>query len=75
MATFAHAVQSLELEPDYRLTNTGARPTNDISIKIRLKFAALWFKIFSTDNNEILPTSRQLHVRRISLWSDKHILN
>ena len=57
------------------LTNTGARPTNDTSIKIRPKFAVLWLKIFSTDHNEILHTSRQLHVCRISLWSDEHFLN
>ena len=41
----------------------GARPTNDISIEleIRSKFAVLWFKMYSTDHNEILHTSRQLH--------------
>ena len=52
----------------------GARPTNGISIEfeIRPKFAVLWFKMFSTDHNEILHTSRQLRCRdvcKISLWS------
>ena len=38
----------------------GARPTNDISIEveIRQKYAELWFKIYSTNHNEILHTSR-----------------
>ena len=38
-------------------------PTNSISIKfaIRPKFEVLWFKMHSTDHNEILHTSRQLH--------------
>ena len=33
----------------------GACPTNDISIEfeIRPKFAVLWFKIYSTNHNEI----------------------
>ena len=33
----------------------GARPTNDISIEfaIRPKYAVLWFKMHSTDHNEI----------------------
>ena len=36
----------------------GARPTNDISIEfeIRPKFAVLWFKMYSTDHNDILHT-------------------
>ena len=57
------------------------RPTNDISIKfeIQQKFATvLWFKVHSTNHNEILHTSRQLHCRdvcKISLWSVQHILN
>ena len=39
---------------------TGARPTNDISIEyeIRSKFVVLWVKMCSTDQNEILHTSR-----------------
>ena len=58
----------------------GARPTNDISIEfeIRPKFAGLWFKIYSTDHNEILHTSQQLRCRdvcKISLWSVTYILN
>ena len=58
----------------------GARPTNDISIEfeIRPKFAVLWFKIYSTDPNDILHTSWQCNCRdvsKISLWSVKHILN
>ena len=33
----------------------GSHPTNDISIEfeIRPKYAVLWFKIYSTDRNEI----------------------
>ena len=55
-------------------TLPGARPTNDISIEFqnRPNFAVLWFKMFSTDHNEILHPSRQC---KISLWSVKHILN
>ena len=43
------------------ITAPGARPTNDISIEfeIRPKFAVFWFKMYSTDHNEILHTSRQ----------------
>ena len=56
----------------------GARPTNDISVEseIRPKFAVLWFKMYSTDRNEILHTSRQLHccdVCKISFVG--HVLN
>ena len=42
-----------------------ARPTNDISIEfeIRPKFAVLWFKMYSTDHNEIVHTSRQCNCR------------
>ena len=59
---------------------SGVRPTNNISIEfeIRLKFALLWINTYSTDHNEILHTSRQLHCRdvcKISLRSVKHILN
>ena len=58
----------------------GTRPTNDISIEfeIRPKFAVLWFKIYWTDHNKILHTSRQYNcheVCKISLWSIKRILN
>ena len=58
----------------------GARPTNDISIEFEIqpKFAVLWFKMYSTDHNEILHTSRQCKCRdvcKISLLSVKHILN
>ena len=61
-------------------TIPGARPTNDISIEFEIgpKFAALWFKMSSTDHNEILHTSPQCNCRdlcKISLWSVKHILN
>ena len=58
----------------------GACPTNDISIEFEIipKFAALWFKTYSTDHNEIFHTSRQLHCRdvcKISLSSVEHMLN
>ena len=55
-------------------------PTNDISIEfeIRPKFAVLWFKMYSTDHNKNLYTSRQCNCRdvcKISLRSVKHNLN
>ena len=58
----------------------GARPTNGISIgfEIRPKYAVLWFKMFSTDHNEILHTPRRCNCRDvciISLWSVQCILN
>ena len=36
------------------------RPTNDISIEFEIwpQFAVLWFKVYSTDHNEILRTSQ-----------------
>ena len=57
-----------------------ARPTNDISIefKIQPKFAVLWFKMHSTNHNEILHTSRECNcgdVCKISLWPVEHISN
>ena len=41
----------------------GACPTNDISIKLKIrpKFAVLWFIIYSTNYNEILHTPRQVY--------------
>ena len=59
---------------------SGARPTNDISIEfeIRQNFAVIWFKIYPTDHNEILHTSRHCNCRdvcKISLWSIEPILN
>ena len=58
----------------------GARPTNDISIdfEIRPKFEVRWFKMYSTDYNEILHTSRQCNCHamcKISLWLVEHILS
>ena len=58
----------------------GARPTNDISIEFEIqpKFAVLSINTYSTDHNEILHTSRQLHCRdvcNISLRSVEHIVN
>ena len=58
----------------------GARPTNDISIEfeIKPKFEVFLFQMCSTDQNEILHTSRQLHFRevwKISLWLVVYILN
>ena len=38
----------------------------------------LWYKMYSTDHNEILHTSRQCYCRdvcKISLWSVEQILN
>ena len=59
---------------------SGAGPTNDISIEfeIRPKFVVLGFKMYHTDHNGMLHTSRQCNCRgmcQISLWSVKHILN
>ena len=59
---------------------SAAGPTNDISIEFEIqpKFAVLWFKIYSTDHNEILHMSRQCNCRdmcKISLWTVKLILN
>ena len=44
--------------PALILFQPGARPTNNNSIEfeIRPKFAVLWFKMYSTDHNEILHT-------------------
>ena len=58
----------------------GARPTNDISIEfeIKPKLEMLWFKMYQTDHNEILHTSRQYNWRdvcKVSLWSVENILN
>ena len=58
---------------DLKFETYGARPTNDISIEFEIqpKFAVLWFEIYSTDHNDILHTSRQLHCRdvcKMSLW-------
>ena len=58
----------------------GPRPNNDISMKfkIRPKFEVLWFKMYSTDHNEMLHTSRQCNrsdVCKISLYSVENILN
>ena len=65
------------LQPIWR---SGVRPTNDISIKFEIqpKFVVLWFKMYSTDHNEILHTSRQCNCRdvsEISLWLVEYILN
>ena len=58
----------------------GACPTNYISIEfeIRSKFVLLWIKMYSTDHNKILHTSRQCNscgMCKISLWSVDQILN
>ena len=46
------------------MNSTGAHPTNGISIelKIRPKFAVLWFKKYATDHNEILHMSHSVTV-------------
>ena len=58
----------------------GTHPTNDISIKFKIlpKFAMLWFKMSSNNQNEISHTSRQCNCRdmcKILLWSVEYILN
>ena len=55
-------------------------PTNLISIKLKIwsKFTVLWFKIWSTDHNEILHTSRQCYcgdLCKLLLWSVEYIMN
>ena len=51
------------------MLSSGARPIDGISIEFKIlsKFGVLWLKICSTNNNEILHTSLQLHCRNISL--------
>ena len=52
----------------------GVSAINDISTK----YAVLWFKIYSTDHDNILHTSQQWHccgVCQISLWSVTYVLN
>ena len=57
----------------------GSRPTNNIlmEFEIRPKYEVLWFKMFSTDRNEILHTARQCNhpdVCKTLLWSVEHKL-
>ena len=68
------------IEANSEVQSLGNRPTNDISIEfeIRPNFAVLWFKMYSTDHNEILHTPRQYNCRyvcKMSLWSVWYILN
>ena len=58
----------------------GACPTNGISIELNIqsKFWVLWFKMCSTDHNEILHMSWQCYCRdvcKISFWSAEYVLN
>ena len=58
----------------------GHHPTSDNSIKceIRPKFEVILFKIYSTNNNEILHMSQQWHycdICKILLWSVDQVLN
>ena len=73
-------IESSETTPYTSIPQPGARPTNDISIKfeIRPKFEVLWFKMYSSDHNEILHISPRCNCRdmcKILLWSVEHILN
>ena len=45
----------------------GAGPTDDILIEFEIwpKFGVLWFKVYITNHNKILHTSRQLHCRDV----------
>ena len=56
----------------------GSRPTNDISIEfeMRPKFGGLCFQTYSTDPNEFLHTSRQLHCRDLCkiCWDQLNVL-
>ena len=58
----------------------GGRPTKNILIKFEIwpKYVVLWFKMYSTNHNKILHTSRQCNCRdvcKISLWLVEQILN
>ena len=58
----------------------GACPTYGISILFGIwsNIAVLWFKIWSTNHNKILRTSRQCYCRevcKISLWSVEYVMN
>ena len=48
----------------------GARPIKGISIEFEIgsKFLVLWFKMCSTDHNEIFHTSRQWRSDRLNMW-------
>ena len=55
-------------------------PTNGIAIEyeIQSKFTVLWFKIYSTNHNKILYTSRQCHycdMCKTLLWSVEYVIN
>ena len=74
MMTLWHGIDFHIMDPLCKRKRPGARPTSDISIEFEIwpKCAVLCFETNSTDNNEILHTSRQLHYRdmcKISLWS------
>ena len=65
-------IESDETAPHTSIPEIGARPTSDISMEfqIRPKFKVLWFRVHSTDHNEILHISRQCNycdVCKISL--------
>ena len=70
-----------EASPLYlSILGPGARLTNDISIEFEIlpKFDGMRVKIYYTDHNKILYTSRQCNCRgvcKISLWSVEYILN
>ena len=51
----------------HRQPGPGARPTDDMSIEfvIRPKIAVMWFKIYLTDHNKMLHTSRQCDCRGV----------
>ena len=58
----------------------GSRPTNDIPIEFEIRpfLEVLWFKMYFTDHNEIMHTSRQSNCRgvcKFTLWSIDHVLN
>ena len=80
-ATFPLSPENLDLFHDIsHWLRPGARPTNNILIKFenRPKFAGHWFKMYSTDVDQILLTSRQCSCRdmcKMLLLSVKHVLN
>ena len=72
--------ESITLQVTKSWTIPGACPTKHISIEfeIRRKFRTPYVRIYSTDHNDILHTSRQWHCRdecKISLWSATYILH
>ena len=60
---------------EYIVRYPGARPTNDISLEFEFDQNMHCFKMYLTEHNEIVHTSRQCNCRdvcNILLWSVKY---